>query len=211
MRINEIYHSLQGESTHAGRSCTFIRLTYCNLRCTYCDSEFAFFEGKEMSVEEVLSAVRTIGERLVEITGGEPLLQEEVYPLMSRLLEEDFSVLLETSGCVEVGRVDPRVIKIMDLKCPGSGESHRNLPENLDKLQPHDEVKFVIGNREDYLWARQMVEQHRLGHRFTVLFSTVFGVLPPRQLVEWVLEDHLPVRFQLQLHKYIWDPETRGV
>ena len=138
-------------------------------------------------------------------------MQEEVYPLMSRLLEEDFSVLLETSGCVEVGRVDPRVIKIMDLKCPGSGESHRNLPENLDKLQPHDEVKFVIGNREDYLWARQMVEQHRLGHRFTVLFSTVFGVLPPRQLVEWVLEDHLPVRFQLQLHKYIWDPETRGV
>jgi 7-carboxy-7-deazaguanine synthase len=211
MRINEIYRSIQGESTFAGRPCTFIRLTYCSLRCTYCDSDFAFFEGREMTVEEVLAAARAMGERLVEITGGEPLLQEEVYPLMNCLLEENCTVLLETSGCVDVGRVDPRVVKIMDLKCPSSGESHRNLMDNLEKLQPHDEVKFVIGGREDYLWARQMVEQHRLGQRFTVLFSTVFGALPPCQLVEWILEDHLPVRFQLQLHKYIWEPQTRGV
>jgi|SRR3990172_7259744 len=211
MKINEIYKSIQGESTYAGLPCVFVRLTYCNLRCTYCDTEYAFYEGKEMTIEEVINAVRFFHCRLVEITGGEPLAQKEVYPLMSRLIEDRFTVLLETGGSIDIGNVHPHVIKIMDLKCPSSGESEKNLYGNIDKLQPHDEIKFVIGNREDYSWAKQIVKDHDLDGNYRILFSTVFDRLQPSELAEWILEDNLNVRFQLQMHKYIWSPGRRGV
>jgi 7-carboxy-7-deazaguanine synthase len=211
MKINEIFHSIQGESSYAGLPCTFVRLTFCNLRCSYCDSGYAFFEGREMTVGEALQEIGRHGCRLVEITGGEPLLQEEVYPLIDRLLAGGFTVLLETSGSVDIGRVNPQAVKIMDLKCPSSGESEKNLFSNLDQLQPHDEVKFVIGSQQDYLWAKGVIEQYGLSERCQVLLSTVFGQLPPRQVVEWMLADGLKARFQLQLHKYIWDATTRGV
>jgi 7-carboxy-7-deazaguanine synthase len=211
MKINEIYKSIQGESSYAGLPCVFVRLTYCNLRCSYCDTEYAFYEGKDMTVDEVFEAVKHYECSLVEITGGEPLLQKEVFALMDHLIGSGHTVLLETSGSLDIGQVNPRVIKIMDLKCPSSGECDRNLFSNLDKLQPNDEIKFVIGTREDYLWSKEMMAKHRLADRFPILFSTVFGQLPPRQLVEWILEDKLNVRFQLQMHKYIWDPATKGV
>jgi len=211
MKINEIYRSIQGESTFAGFPCVFVRLTYCNLRCTYCDSAYAFYEGRDMTVAEVLEAVEKFRCPLVEITGGEPLLQADVLPLMDGLLARGFQVLVETSGCVDISRVNPQIIKIMDLKCPGSGESAKNLFSNLDYLQPRDEIKFVVGDREDYLWALRIIGEYHLVNRFVVLISTVFGAIEPKQVVAWILEDQLSVRFQLQMHKYIWPAETRGV
>ena len=211
MKVNEIYRSIQGESSYAGLPCVFVRLTYCNLRCSYCDTEYAFYEGRECTVEQVLREVESFDCPLVELTGGEPLLQEEVFPLMDELVARGYTVLLETGGSLDVARVNSRVIKILDLKCPGSGESQRNLYANLAKLQSRDEVKFVIGDRADYLWARQALTEYRLTDRCSVLFSTVFEKLPPRQLAEWLLEDNLKVRLQLQMHKYIWGPEVRGV
>jgi 7-carboxy-7-deazaguanine synthase len=211
MKINEIYHSIQGESSYAGLPCTFVRLTHCNLRCSYCDSEFAFYEGRDMTIPQVMDAVEALQCPLVEITGGEPLLQAEVYPLMEELLARGYRVLLETSGAVDISRVDPRVIKVMDLKCPGSGESQKNHFPNLNHLQPHDEIKSVLGSRADYDWSLNVIREHRLAERFVVLISTVFGAIEPRQVVAWILEDQLPVRFQLQLHKHIWPAETRGV
>jgi 7-carboxy-7-deazaguanine synthase len=211
MKINEIYRSIQGESSYAGLPCVFVRLTYCNLRCSYCDTEYAFYEGKDMTVDEVIASVLGYDCPLVEVTGGEPLLQKEVFPLMERLIDLGRTVLLETGGSLDIARVHPRVIKIVDLKCPSSGESQHNLYSNLDKLQAHDEIKFVIGTREDYLWSKDTIEKYRLAGRFPILFSTVFNQLEPRQLVEWVLQDNLKVRFQLQMHKYIWEPARRGV
>jgi len=211
MKVNEIYRSIQGESSYAGLPCVFVRLTYCNLRCSYCDTEYAFYEGRDYTVEQVLEGVESFDCSLVELTGGEPLLQEEVFPLMDELVVRGYTVLLETGGSLDVGRVNPKVIKILDLKCPGSGESKRNLYGNLARLQSRDEVKFVIGDRADYLWAREALREHRLTDRCSVLFSTVFEKLPPRQLAEWLLEDNLKVRLQLQMHKYIWGPEVRGV
>jgi 7-carboxy-7-deazaguanine synthase len=211
MKINEIYKSIQGESTYAGLPCVFVRLTYCNLRCTYCDTTYAFYEGQEMTLEQVIQAIRECDCSLVEITGGEPLLQKEVYPLMDRLIAEDFTVLLETGGSIDIGEVHPNVIKIMDLKCPSSGESENNRLDNILKLQPHDEIKFVIGNREDYLWTVDIIRNHHLDEKNRILFSTVFNSLPPSELAQWILEDKLNVRFQLQMHKYIWSPERRGV
>ena len=211
MKVNEIYRSIQGESSYAGLPCVFVRLTYCNLRCSYCDTEYAFYEGRECTVEQVLREVESFDCPLVELTGGEPLLQEEVFPLMDELVARGYTVLLETGGSLDVARVNSRVIKILDLKCPGSGESQRNLYANLAKLQSRDEVKFVIGDRADYLWARQALTEYRLTDRCSVLFSTVFEKLPPRQLAEWLLEDNLKVRLQIQMHKYIWGPEVRGV
>ena len=211
MKVNEIYRSIQGESSYAGLPCVFVRLTYCNLRCSYCDTEYAFYEGRDCTVEQVLREVESFDCPLVELTGGEPLLQEEVFPLMDKLVARGYTVLLETGGSLDVARVNSRVIKILDLKCPGSGESQRNLYANLAKLQSRDEVKFVIGDRADYLWARQALTEYRLTNRCSVLFSTVFEKLPPRQLAEWLLEDNLKVRLQLQMHKYIWGPEVRGV
>ena len=211
MKINEIYKSIQGESTYAGLPCVFVRLTYCNLRCSYCDTAYAFYEGQEMSLEQVIQAIRECDCSLVEITGGEPLLQKEVYPLMDRLIADGFLVLLETGGSIDIGEVHPSVIKIMDLKCPSSEESRKNRYDNLHKLQPHDEIKFVIGNRADYLWALDIIRKHHLDEKYRILFSTVFATLQPSELVNWILEDKLNVRFQLQIHKYIWNPDKRGV
>lgn len=209
--INEIFHSIQGESSHMGRPCVFIRLTYCNLRCSYCDTQYAFYEGKEMTIDEIMEVVRSYGCNLVEVTGGEPLWQENVHPLMKRLCDEGYEVLLETGGSVSIAGVDPRVKRIVDFKCPSSNMMKKNVWENVRYLKEGDEVKFVIGNREDYEWAKTIIEQHQIRTRCPVLLSVVFGELEPLQLAQWILEDRLDVRFQLQMHKYIWNPETRGV
>jgi 7-carboxy-7-deazaguanine synthase len=212
LTINEIYHSIQGESTWAGEPCVFVRLTFCDLRCTYCDTEYAFYEGKKMPLDEIAKAVAAFECPLVEITGGEPLLQKNVLPLMTMLADTGHTVLLETSGAHDISPVDPRVHRIMDLKTPGSGESARNLFSNIEHLSQRDEVKFVIGSREDYEWSREQVELHALVRRCrAVLFSPIFGRIDPREIVEWILADKLPVRFQLQMHKFIWTPTKRGV
>jgi 7-carboxy-7-deazaguanine synthase len=212
LTINEIYHSIQGESTWAGEPCVFVRLTFCDLRCTYCDTEYAFYEGKKQTLDEIATGVAAFQCPLVEITGGEPLLQKNVLPLMTMLADAGHTVLLETSGAHDISTVDPRVHRIMDLKAPGSGESARNLFSNIKYLTQRDEVKFVIGSREDYEWSREQVERHMLTQRCrAVLFSPIFGRIDPREIVEWILADKLPVRFQLQMHKFIWTPTKRGV
>ena len=212
LTINEIFHSIQGESTHAGEPCVFVRLTACDLRCSWCDTPYAFYEGRKMSVDEVVARVQAYGCGTVEITGGEPLLQSDVYGLMDRLLEDGRKVLVETGGHISTDRVPEGVIKIVDVKCPGSGESHRMHWANLDRLSPRDEVKFVIRDRADYEYARRVICDHGLPRRCAaVLLSPVHGVLSPRDLAEWIREDRLPVRVQLQIHKFIWDPATRGV
>jgi 7-carboxy-7-deazaguanine synthase len=212
LTINEIFHSIQGESTHAGRPCVFVRLTACDLRCSWCDTSYAFHEGHKVSVEDVVQQVSALGCEYIEITGGEPLLQADVYPLMQQLLERGHRVLLETGGHRSIANVPPDVIRIVDVKCPGSGEAAKNHWPNLDLLDRKDEVKFVIKDRADYDFARAVVERHDLIERTAaVLFSPVHGVLDSKQLAAWVLEDRLAVRVQLQIHKYIWSPETRGV
>ena len=209
--VNEIFCSIQGESTHAGRRCVFVRLTYCNLRCSYCDTAYAFEEGKAMEVDDVVDAVCRYGCKLVEITGGEPLYQSNVHRLMKRLCDEDFEVLLETGGSLSIAEVDPRMKRIVDFKCPSSGMEKRNLWENVNHLRSTDEVKFVIGVWEDYDWAKRMIEDRGIRRHCSVLMSVVFGQLEPAQLAEWILEDRLDVRLQLQVHKYIWPPDMRGV
>ncbi len=212
LTVNEIFHSIQGESTHAGWPCVFVRLTACDLRCSWCDTPYAFHEGRKMSVDEVIERVREYGCDVVEITGGEPLLQKEVYSLMQRLLDEGRMVMLETGGHLSVERVPEAVIRVIDVKCPGSGESDKNHWPNLEQLRPTDEVKFVIKDRADYEYAREVVAKHDLtGRCAAVHFSPVHGVQDAKQLAAWVLQDRLKVRVQLQLHKYIWDPQTRGV
>ena len=212
LTVNEIFHSIQGESTHAGRPCVFVRLTACDLRCSWCDTPYAFTEGHKMSVEDVVERVRGYNCDVVEITGGEPLLQKEVYPLMERLLDEGRTVMVETGGHLSADQVPAGVIRVIDVKCPASGEAGKMHWPNLEKLRSTDEIKFVIQDRADYDYARQVVEQHELVQRSgAVLFSPVHGVLDPKQLAEWILADRLPVRLQLQAHKYIWDPGTRGV
>jgi 7-carboxy-7-deazaguanine synthase len=211
LRVNEIFHSLQGESTHVGRPCVFVRLTYCDLRCRFCDSEYAFFEGIERPLEEIVAEVASYGCRLVEITGGEPLIQRETNELMRRLLAARHEVLLETSGAWSVEGVPEGVRIIMDLKTPGSGMVARNRWENLRHLDADDEIKFVICDRADYEWARGVVGEHGLVDRHAVLFSPAWGEVDPADLAEWILTDRLPVRMQLQIHKYIWSPTARGV
>ncbi len=211
LRINEIFHSIQGEGTRAGMPCVFIRLTGCHLRCSYCDTEYAFYEGAWMRLDEIMARVRDYGCGMVEVTGGEPLLQPAVYPLMKRLADEFETVLLETSGAAPIDKVDPRVIRIVDFKCPSSGEVERNCWENAGSLRAADEVKFVIGDREDYEWSKAAVDQHDLLSRCPILFSPVHDKLSPAELAEWVLADGLDLRIQLPLHKFIWSPETRGV
>ena len=212
LKINEIYHSIQGESTSAGRPCVFVRLTYCNLRCTYCDTEYAFYEGKDMSVQQVIDEVKKYNCKLVEITGGEPLVQlEECLDLMKNLYDLGYEVMIETGGSLSIQDIDPRVKIIMDLKCPSSGMEKKNHYENLKYLKATDELKFVIGNREDYEWSNQIIKKYILQGKCKILFSTVFGELEPIELVNWILEDKLDVRFQIQMHKYIWHPETKGV
>ena len=212
LTINEIFYSIQGESTFAGRPCVFVRLTACDLRCSWCDTPYAFHEGRKRSLDDVVAEVDAYSCSLVEVTGGEPLLQEEVYPLMRQLLDAGRTVLLETGGHHSTARVPEPVVTILDVKCPGSGEAHRNDWTNLERLRPHDEVKFVIKDRADYEFARDVVRRHDLATRVAaVLFSPVHGVLEPRTMSRWILSDSLSVRLQLQIHKYVWDPETRGV
>jgi 7-carboxy-7-deazaguanine synthase len=212
LKINEVYLSIQGESTWAGLRCAFVRLTGCDLRCTYCDTEYAFYEGKKRTVGEVYDEVMGLESPMVEITGGEPLLQKNVLPLMRMFCDAGKRVLIETSGAHDISGIDARVYRIMDLKTPSSGECGRNLYENIAHLTGRDEVKFVIGSREDYEWAREKTAEHGLAERCgAVLFSPVFGKIEPVQIVEWMLEDRVPARFQLQMHKFIWDPKAKGV
>ena len=210
--IHEIYASIQGESTFAGLACAFVRTTGCNLRCLWCDTPQAFQGGTRMRREEVLAQVLALETPLVELTGGEPLLQPAAFPLLRELCDAGKTVLVETSGEADVSRVDRRVHKVMDLKCPGSGESHRNRWANLDHIGPSDEIKFVLADRTDYEWMRRIVRERGLADRTpNLLASTVFGKLAPRNLVAWVLADKLPVRVQLQMHKYVWAPDATGV
>jgi 7-carboxy-7-deazaguanine synthase len=210
--VSEIFISLQGESSHAGRLCSFVRLTGCHLRCSYCDTEYAFQGGERLTVDAVVARVAALGANLVEVTGGEPLLQPGVYPLMGALLAAGHEVLLETSGALEVGRVPKAVHKIVDLKTPSSGECAGNDWRVLDAMGEGDELKFVIGDREDYEWARRALKDRQLlGKPFGLLFSAVSGQLSPTALADWVVADRLPVRLQLQLHKLLWDPKARGV
>jgi 7-carboxy-7-deazaguanine synthase len=212
LTVNEIFHSIQGESTHAGKPCVFVRLTACDLRCSWCDTPYAFYEGRKMSIDEVLSEVERFNCPVVEVTGGEPLLQPDVIPLMARLVEQGKQVLIETGGHRSIEQVPAGVIRILDVKCPGSGEAERMEWDNLRRLTPADEVKFVIKDRVDYEYARDITRRENLASRVgAVLFSPVHGVMNPRTLAEWILADALPVRLQLQVHKFIWSPDARGV
>lgn len=210
--VHEIYASIQGESTFAGLPCVFVRLSGCNLRCAWCDTTHAFYGGQRMSRVAVLTQALALGAPLVELTGGEPLLQPGALPLLVELCDAGRTVLVETSGEADVSRVDPRVHKIMDLKAPGSGESHRNRWSNLEYLTERDELKFVLADRVDYEWMRDVIRARALDQRVpTILASTVWGKLAPKDLVQWVMEDHLPVRVQVQLHKVIWGVDAVGV
>jgi 7-carboxy-7-deazaguanine synthase len=211
MRITEIFYSIQGESTHSGKPCVFVRLTGCSLRCGYCDTKYSYSGGTEMPLEEVLAKVASYPARLVEITGGEPLEQEAVYPLMEALLQKQYAVMLETGGHVSIARVPQPVIKVIDIKTPDSQEGGTFFMENLDLAVPHDEFKFVISTRSDYEWSRQFVAQHLKDRLNPVLFSPSHDELPAKDLARWILEDNLPVRLQLQAHKYIWGADVRGV
>jgi 7-carboxy-7-deazaguanine synthase len=212
VQVTEIFRSIQGESTHAGRPCVFVRLTGCNLRCSWCDTEYAFYGGAKMTLDQVLERVRALGVKLVEVTGGEPLLQPEVYPLMERLLAEGYEVMLETSGERSIARVPRQVIKIVDVKCPDSSEPDTFDRSNLDHLAPHDQVKFVVASRRDYEFARDFTRAHDLPRRVAaVIFSPVWGKLELQPLADWILADNLDIRFGYQLHKLIWGAEARGI
>ena len=211
MRITEIYKSIQGESSYAGLPCVFVRTTGCDLRCSWCDSEFTFSGGTRMTIDEIMAEVEKYDCQLIELTGGEPLLQAEIYELATRLADKGHTVLIETGGHRDISKLDPRVIRIMDLKCPRSGECEKNLWSNLDHLRPSDEVKFVIADRVDYEWALRTIREHQMEGRVKLLISTAYGSVAPEQVVAWLLEDKLRARFQLQLHKYIWPPDARKV
>lgn len=212
LTVNEIFHSIQGESTRAGEPCVFVRLTGCDLRCVWCDTPYAFHEGQKRTVEDVIAEVEQIGCPLVEVTGGEPLLQEDVYPLMDGLLARGLTVMLETGGHRSTARVPAQVIKIVDVKCPASGESAKNDWSNLERISRHDEVKFVVADQADYEFAKETIRSRRLvGRCAAILVSPAHGVLAPADLTAWILADRLPVRLQVQVHKVIWAPDTRGV
>jgi 7-carboxy-7-deazaguanine synthase len=210
LRVTEIFHSIQGESTHAGRPCVFVRLAGCNLRCRWCDSEYTFTGGEKMSIEDVVARVKSYGCELVEVTGGEPLAQKEAFDLIARLCDDGCEVLIETSGSIDIDPVDRRAKIILDVKCPGSGEAEKNYWPNLDNLRPHDEIKFVIADRGDYEWARGVIAQRNLTGR-TILFSPVWGEIALKPLAEWMLADRVPARLQTQLHKHIWGADVKGV
>jgi 7-carboxy-7-deazaguanine synthase len=210
VEVSEIFHSIQGESSWSGQPCVFIRLTGCNLRCAYCDTSYAYEQGRFMEIAEIMERVRRLRCDLVEVTGGEPLIQAETPPLIGGLLDAGHTVLLETNGSIDIGVVDPRCVRIMDIKCPSSGMAGQNDLRNLKKLGAQDELKFVIGSREDYEFARELLPTLPAA-RCKINFSPVFGSLAPRSLADWILEDHLAVRLNLQLHKIIWGPEARGV
>ena len=211
LKINEIYYSVQGESTHSGCPCIFIRLTYCNLRCSYCDTEYAFYDGKDMEITYIMSEIKRWDCNLVEVTGGEPLFQDECIDLLNELVNSNYEVMLETGGSLSISDVPKKVVKIVDFKCPSSGMVKKNLWSIVDDLQAHDEVKFVIGNREDFDWAKDRITEYSLDKICTLLFSPTFGAIDPQQIIEWILAENLPVRMQLQMHKMIWSPEEKGV
>lgn len=211
IKVNEIFKSIQGESTYAGLPCVFVRLTGCNLRCSYCDTQYAYEGGKDWSILELAEKIEKYNCNLVEITGGEPLLQSDSRKLINELAFRKMKVLVETNGSMSIRGIDKRATIIMDMKCPGSGMSNKNLFDNINHLKPSDEVKFVIGSRQDYTWAQFIVKEFGLSERCNVLFSPVYGKLSPKKLAEWIIKGAAPVRFQLQLHKYIWSPDMRGV
>ena len=211
LKINEIYHSIQGESSFTGLPCIFIRLTYCNLRCSYCDSEYTFYEGTDMSIDEILNKIKNYSCKLVEVTGGEPLVQKGCIDLLQKLVDLDYKVLLETSGSLTIKDVPKEVINIIDFKCPSSNMKKKNLWENINYLKPDDEVKFVIGNREDYDWAKNKIKKYNLTNTCKVLMSPTYKEIEPGMITKWILEDNLNIRFQVQLHKEIWPEEERGV
>jgi len=210
LRINEIFKSIQGESTFAGLPCTFVRLAGCNLRCTYCDTNYAYYNGKELSDEEIVSKIEEYGVKCVEFTGGEPLLQEETPQMIKSLLDKNYNVLIETNGSICIGCLDKRLNIIMDYKSPKSGMSERMRPKNFDFLKKSDQIKFVLMDESDYDWSKKVITDNKLIERFdNILMSPAYGVLSPKSLVTWVLRDNLPVRVQLQIHKYIWAPDER--
>ena len=211
LKVNEIYVSVQGESSYTGLPCVFVRLTGCNLRCEWCDTAYAFYEGKSISIDEIVGKVQSFGVNLVEITGGEPLMQENVYILMNNLIGKEFQVMLETGGALSLEKVPHDIIKIMDIKCPGSGEHKNNNLDNFKFLEPKDEVKFVILNRHDYEWSRDIIYKYKINQIAHVLISPVYDKLELKEIVKWILEDQLPVRVQTQFHKIIWDKNTIGV
>ena len=211
LKINEIYHSIQGESSFTGLPCIFIRLTYCNLRCSYCDSEYTFYEGTDMSTDEILNKIKNYSCKLVEVTGGEPLVQKGCIDLLQKLVDLDYKVLLETSGSLTIKDVPKEVINIIDFKCPSSNMKKKNLWENINYLKLDDEVKFVIGNREDYDWAKNKIKKYNLTNICKILMSPTYKEIRPKMITEWILEDNLDIRFQVQFHKEIWPEEERGV
>ena len=211
LKVNEIYYSIQGESTHVGRPCIFIRLTYCNLRCTYCDTEYAFYEGKDIEIPEIMAKIKQWNCNLVEVTGGEPLFQDECIDLLNELTNQNYEVLLETGGSLSISDVPIEIVRIVDFKCPSSGMEKNNLWSIVKDLQPHDEVKFVIGDREDFDWAKEMLNKYSLNEKCSILFSPTFGKIDPSLIVEWILEGDIPVRMQLQMHKHIWESDRKGV
>jgi len=210
LKINEIFYSIQGESTHAGRPCIFVRLTYCNLRCTYCDTTYAFFEGRDISLTAIMDQIKKYNCPLVEITGGEPLIQKNVHVLMKMLCDQGYEVLLETAGHMDISEIDKRVKKIMDIKCPTSSESEKMMWTNIDALQATDEVKFVVGAPEDLDWMKRIIERYKIDKKCEIIISPVFDKMNKRVLAEWILDNHVPVRMQMQLHKQIWDSDSRG-
>jgi 7-carboxy-7-deazaguanine synthase len=211
LKVNEIYYSIQGESSKAGLPCVFVRLTYCNLRCSYCDTEYAFYEGTDLSIDSIIEQIKKYNCNLVELTGGEPLFQSESIELMNRLCADGFEVMLETGGSLPIKDVNQQAMIILDLKCPSSNMMKKNLYENLQYIKPTDEIKFVMGTREDYLWTKETIQKYNLEGKCGLLASVVFGSLEPLKVVEWILEDNLKIRFQLQMHKFIWEPNTKGV
>jgi len=210
LKINEIFKSIQGESTYAGLPCTFVRLAGCNLRCTYCDTNYAYYEGKEISDEDIIAKIDEYGVKCVEFTGGEPLLQEETPKLIKTLLDNGYNVLIETNGSICIGCLDKRLNIIMDYKTPKSGMSERMRPKNFEFLKPTDQIKFVLMDESDYIWAKDIIIENKLADKFeNILMSPAYGELSPKDLVGWVLKDDLQVRVQLQIHKYIWAPDER--
>ena len=210
IKINEIFYSIQGESSGSGLPCVFIRLTYCNLRCSYCDTEYAFYEGTDMSIDDIMNDIKKYKCKLVEVTGGEPLMQEESINLMKTLIENNYTVMLETWGSLPIDKVPKEVIKIVDFKCPSSKMEKKNDWAIINDITKNDEVKFVIGNKGDYIWSKEQIKKYKLTKN-KILFSPVHDVMDSQTLAEWILEDNLNVRLQVQLHKYIWEPNTKGV
>lgn len=211
LKINEIYYSIQGESSFTGKPCIFIRLTYCNLRCSYCDSEYTFYEGKDMTINNILKEIEKYPCNLVEVTGGEPLFQKNCINLLNELVKKRYKVLLETGGSLTIKHVPKEVINIIDFKCPSSRMSKKNLWENVDYIKKNDEIKFVIGNKEDYEWSKNKILEYKLNSKCDIIFSPVYNEIEPKKIIDWILKDNLNVRFQIQLHKEIWPESDRGV